>query len=51
MGNITKSGGNNSGGYQDAVRTANANKTGGVIVGVTAIALAAIKVLESALNK
>ena len=43
MGNITKSGGNYSRGYTDAVKTANENKTGAALVGVTAVAALAIK--------
>ena len=50
MGNITKSGGNYSRGYTDAVKTANANKTGAVIVTVAAIALSAIKVVGDCLK-
>lgn len=45
MGNITKSGGNYSRGYTDAVKTANANKTGAALVGVTGVALTAIKII------
>ena len=50
MGNVSKYGGNNLAGYNDAIQTANRNKTGAVIVTVAAVALSAIKVLGDCLK-
>ena len=45
MGNVSKYGGNNLDGYKDVIQTANRNKAGAALVGVAAVALAAIKTL------
>mgnify|MGYP003288812993 CR=1 FL=1 len=45
MGNVSKYGGNNLDGYKDAIQTADRNKTGAALVGVTAVAALAIKAL------
>lgn len=45
MGNVSKYGGNNLDGYKGAIQTANRNKVGAAVVGVTAVALTAIKIL------
>lgn len=45
MGNVSKYGGNNLDGYKGAIQTANRNKVGAALFGVTAVALTAMKIL------
>lgn len=47
MGNVSKYGGNNLDGYKDAIQTADRNKKGAAMVGITAIGVLAIKALVS----
>ena len=50
MGNVSKYGGNNLDGYKDAIQTANRNKTGAAIVGVTSVAVGVTSVATLAIK-